>query len=170
VGELAASKRRNKTGLHNCLESIFVQAGAGLFPPIRLKYGGNMFCPSCGAEATPGLKYCKRCGGNLGDAVHIAAQASDSSSSKYTGAALIIGLTSVAISLGGIGIVFSQAMELVGPHFPGPRVGDATMVAMTMIIFGSATVFGIMALLIRLFTRLLTAPSEPARRRSRACL
>jgi hypothetical protein len=127
----------------------------------RPKYGGNMYCPSCGAESNISLKYCKRCGGNLGDATQLVVQDSGSASSRYTGAAWAIGLASTVITLAGLGIIFSHAWDLVGPHYPGPRVGDATMVAMTMIIFGSATIFGIIAMLIRLFTRLMTAPSEP---------
>jgi hypothetical protein len=120
-----------------------------------------MFCPSCGAENAQALRYCKRCGANFSDTTHLVMQESNSSSSRYTGAAWAIALASVAICLGGLGIIFSHAWDLVGPYHPGPRVGDATMVAMTMIIMGSATIFGIVALLIRLFTRLMTAPSEP---------
>jgi hypothetical protein len=122
-----------------------------------------MFCPSCGAESTLSSKYCKRCGGNLGDATQMLMQEPGSPSSRYTGAAWAIALASVVITLGGLGIIFSHAWDLVGPHYPGPRVGDATMVAMTMIILGSATIFGIIALLIRLFTRLMSAPPEPLR-------
>jgi hypothetical protein len=40
---------------------------------------------------------------------------------------------------------------------------EATPIAMAMIIFGSATVFGIAALLIRLFSRLLAGLQETAR-------
>jgi hypothetical protein len=88
-------------------------------------------------------------------------QESNSSSSRYTGAAWAIALASVAICLGGLGIIFSTVWNVIGPYHPGPRAGDATMVAMTMIIMGSLTIFGVVALLIRLFTRLMTAPSEP---------
>lgn len=116
-----------------------------------------MFCPSCGTESTAGLKYCKQCGGNLGDTPQLVIQEAGSSSSRLTGVAWALGLASVAITLGGIGIVFSHAWELVSPQFQGPRASDTTMVAMTMIIFGSATIFGIMALLIRLFTRVIGA-------------
>ena len=122
-----------------------------------------MYCPSCGAENTHALRYCKRCGANFTDTAHLAVPVSDSPSPRYTGAAWGIGLASVAITLGGLGIIFSHAWDLVGPFHPGPVSDDATMVAMTMIIFGTATIFGIIALLIRLFTRLLSAPSEPAR-------
>jgi hypothetical protein len=70
----------------------------------------------------------------------------------------------VAICLGGLGIVFSHAFDLARPLYPGQSQSvDATPIAMAMIIFGSATVFGIAGLLIRLFTRLLTGIQDPAR-------
>ena len=122
-----------------------------------------MFCPACGAQTAFGLKYCKRCGGNLTDTMHLPAQVADSPASRFTGPAWAIGLATVAICLGGLGIVFVNAWDLVRPLYPGQtRAGDPTMVAMTMIIFGSATIFGIIALLIRLFTRLMGVPSGSA--------
>ena len=120
-----------------------------------------MFCPSCGTENAQALRYCKRCGANLTDTTHLVVQESNSPSSRYTGAAWAVALASVVICLGGIGIVFSTVWDVIGPYHPGPRSGDATMVAMTMLIMGMTTIFGVVALLIRLFTRLMTAPSEP---------
>jgi hypothetical protein len=122
-----------------------------------------MFCPSCGAETAFGLKYCKRCGGNLTDTTYLPAHVAGSPPSRFTGPAWAIGLATVAICLGGLGIVFVNAWDLVRPLYPGQtRAGDPTMVAMTMIIFGSATIFGIIGLLIRLFTRLMGVEPNPA--------
>jgi hypothetical protein len=90
------------------------------------------------------------------------AQGSRAPLSRQTGAAWAIALASVAITLGGLGIIFSHAWDLVGPYHPGPRAGDATMVAMTMIVCGTATIFGIMGLFMRLFLRLLSGTSEAA--------
>ena len=120
-----------------------------------------MHCPNCGAEHTFGLKYCKRCGLSLGDPPP---QSIQMSSWGFTGAAWAIGLATVAICLGGLGIIVSHAWELLAPLSPGQsRSADPTPIALAMIVCGSATVFGIAALLIRLFSRLLSAPNEVAR-------
>ncbi len=121
-----------------------------------------MYCPHCSAEHTFGLKYCKRCGGSLSDPPP--PQIGQASSWKLTGAAWAIGLATVAICLGGLGIVFSHAFDLARPLSPGQSMSvEATPIAMAMIMFGSATVFGIAALLIRLFSRLLAGFQETAR-------
>ena len=123
-----------------------------------------MYCPHCSAEHTFGLKYCKRCGGNLNISDPPQPESERASSWKLTGAAWAIGLATVAICLGGLGIVFSTAFDLARPLSVGqsPSV-DATPIAMAMIIFGSATVFGISALLLRLFTRLIRGIQETPR-------
>jgi hypothetical protein len=83
------------------------------------------------------------------------------SSWRLTGSAWAIGLATVAICLGGLGIAFSHAYELVRPLSPGQSMSaEATPIAMAMILFGSATVFGIAALLIRLFSRLLISTRD----------
>ena len=120
-----------------------------------------MHCQNCGAELTFGLKYCKRCGLSLSEP---SSQTGQISSWRLTGSAWAVGLATVAICLGGLGIVFSHAFELVRPLSPGQSMSaEATPIAMAMILFGSATVFGIAALLIRLFSRLLNSPQEIAR-------
>jgi hypothetical protein len=114
-----------------------------------------MHCQNCGAEHTFGLKYCKRCGLSFSDS---SPQTEQISAWRLTGSAWAIGLATVAICLGGLGIVFSHAYELVRPLLPGQSMSaEATPIAMAMIMFGSATVFGIAALLIRLFSRLLNS-------------
>ncbi len=120
-----------------------------------------MHCPNCGAEHTFGLKYCKRCGLSIGEPPP---QTMQVSGWGFTGAAWAIGLATVAICLGGLGIVVTHAFELFNPMAPGQsRSADPTPIALAMIVFGSATIFGIAALLIRLFSRLLTTPVEAAR-------
>jgi len=120
-----------------------------------------MHCPNCGAEHTFGLKYCKRCGLSIGDTPPLVAQ---TSAWGLTGAAWAIGLATVAICLGGLGIVVSHAFDLLRPLSPGQSMSaDPTPIALAMIAFGSATIFGIAALLIRLFSRLLNGPAEAAR-------
>ena len=118
-----------------------------------------MYCPHCGAESTPGLRYCKRCGANF------AAQPGETTPGiirNINAAIWPIALATVAITLGGLGIVISSAYDLVRPLFPGevPRIGDPTPIAMTMIIFGALTILGVIALLFKLFTR-MAGVSQP---------
>lgn len=84
---------------------------------------------------------------------------------KTTGAAWALSLASVAITLAGLGIVFSHALDLARPWGGAPPspVGDPTPIVMVMIIFGSATIFGVVAMLIRVITRLASLAPEPAR-------
>ena len=120
-----------------------------------------MHCPNCGAEHTFGLKYCKRCGLSLGDS---SPQTMQMSGLRLTGAAWAIGFATVAICLGGLGIVISHAFDLLRPLHAGQSMSaDPTPIALAMIVFGSATIFGIAALLIRLFSRLMSVPVEAAR-------
>ena len=111
-----------------------------------------MYCPNCGAESTFGLNYCKRCGGNLSDAAQLAEPPA-----KNTLAALILAAATVAIVLGGLGIVFSEALSLIGPQPAGfaPAVHDAVAVAGMMVGFGTATIALVTLMLIKLFSRVM---------------
>jgi hypothetical protein len=125
-----------------------------------------MYCPKCGAESTFGLNYCKHCGGNLFDTTQSAAPPA-----KNILAALILAAATVAIVLGGLGIVFSEALSLIGPQPTGfvPPVHDSVVVAGMMVIFGSATIGLVSLMLIKLFSRMMgyssvsDKPSRPAR-------
>ncbi len=113
-----------------------------------------MFCPHCGAESNHGLKYCKRCGVNF--AAPVEQSPSKQKPVKQTGAAVAVAFATVAICLGGLGIVFGIASSLLDPAL----IGQLTPIVITMIVFGSLTVFGLAAMLIRLFTRLVIAPKD----------
>ena len=125
-----------------------------------------MYCPNCGAESTFGLNYCKRCGGNLSDMPQSAAPPT-----KNILAALILAAATMAIVLGGLGIVFSAALSLIGPQPPGfaQPVQDAVVVAGMMVIFGSTAIGLVSLMLIKLFSRLMgigsaaDKPPRPAR-------
>ena len=126
-----------------------------------------MYCPVCGSESTQGLNYCKRCGTNLTATTNPIRATEAISSAKLTGAAWAVALATVAVALGGLGIVFNSAVGLLrpSPFGPQPISGTSTIVAL-MVAFGSATVFGTVALLILLFSRFLGAAQEsrgPAR-------
>jgi hypothetical protein len=120
-----------------------------------------MYCANCGAESTFGLKFCKRCGASLADATQSPAPVP---AGRITSAAWALALATVAICLGGLGIIFTHAFDIMSPLSPGlTRTGDPMPIAILMIIFGSLSVFGICALLIKLFARLLLAPQETPR-------
>lgn len=123
-----------------------------------------MYCANCGAESTFGLNYCKRCGGNLSDTPQPAGPPS-----KNIVAALILAAATVGIVLGGLGIVFSEALSLIGPQPAGsaPPVHDAVVVAGMMVLFGSATIGLVSLMLIKLFSRMMgigyaEKPARPA--------
>lgn len=126
-----------------------------------------MYCSSCGAQATFGLRYCKRCGENLIDTNPLVENAPPSAPSRINGAAWAIALATTAITLGGLGIVFSHVTDIVTPPpWAGgiPRhPGEFIPVAIPMIVFGTTAIFLIVFMLIRLFIRLMNLPPEPSR-------
>ncbi|HWP44544.1 MAG TPA: zinc ribbon domain-containing protein [Blastocatellia bacterium] len=111
-----------------------------------------MYCPHCGSESQTGLKFCKHCGGNLIATSPL--EAKRASSGSLSGQAWAVALATVAVCLGGLGIVFTNALDIMSPSPWGGSKGEPTLVAALMIAFGSATVFGIAAMLIRLFMRI----------------
>ena len=127
-----------------------------------------MYCPVCGTESTQGLNYCKRCGTNLTGSTNAIKSVTEMPPTRITGAAWAIALATVAVVLGGLGIIFSLAQELVRPAIvgPGPNNAAATIAGL-MIVFGSITVFGTVALLIRLFSRFPGVERESQRHASR---
>lgn len=112
-----------------------------------------MYCPNCGAESTSGLNYCKRCGGNLSETT----QPAPSPPARNVLAALILAAATVGIVLGGLGIMFTHALALVGPQPPGysPPVHDAEVIAGMMVLFGSAAIVLSTLMLIKLFSRVM---------------
>jgi len=118
-----------------------------------------MYCPNCGAESTPGFKYCKRCGGNLTETGLVSAPLV--LPPKNNLAALLLAVSTVAITLGGLGIVFSQVLDLIGPWRAGlnaPIHEAAFIIAGMMVVFGSATVAFIAFMLIKIFSRIMGLP------------
>ena len=112
-----------------------------------------MYCPVCGAESTQGLNFCKRCGSSLSDAV----QASPAPPARNIVAGLILAAATVGIVLGGLAIVFTFALALVGPQPPGytPSVHNSLLVAVMMVTFGSTTIAMVTLMLIKLFSRIM---------------
>jgi len=122
-----------------------------------------MYCPNCGAESTFGLNYCKRCGGNLSDTAQPV-----SAPGKNILVAVVLAAATVAIVLGGLGIVFNEALYLIGPQTPGmvAPTHNADAIAGMMIVFGTAAITLVTVMLIKLFSRMMgigsTAP-KPVR-------
>lgn len=112
-----------------------------------------MYCPNCGAESTFGLNYCKHCGGNLSETT----QSVSPPATRNVLAALILAAATVAIVLGGLAIVFTHTLSLIGPQPPGfaPPVHDAVVVAGMMVLFGSAAILFSTLMLIKLFSRVM---------------
>jgi len=112
-----------------------------------------MYCPNCGAESTFGLNYCKHCGGNLSEG----AQTPAPPGVRNTLAAFILAAATVAIVLGGLGIVFSQTLALVGPQPPGytQPVSDSMTIGGMMVAFGSTALVLVSLMLIKLFSRVM---------------
>jgi hypothetical protein len=105
-----------------------------------------MFCPYCGTESTQGLNYCKRCGGNLAPLAQGSAQEARPAVVS-PGAAWAAGLTTAAVVIMGVGMIFPVTSELTsrGMH-PTAVVFIALFVALT--------VFGCAAMLLRFWTLL----------------
>ena len=123
-----------------------------------------MYCPNCGTESTFGLNYCKQCGGNLTEAT----QSLPPQVTRNTPAAFILAASTVAIVLGGLAIVFTHALSVIGPQPPGfsTPVHDAVVVAGMMVLFGSAAILFSTLMLIKLFSRMMgfgPVSAKPAR-------
>ena len=115
-----------------------------------------MYCPNCAAAYSYGLRYCKQCGTNLGENPQTSTLAPPAPAPKVTGAAWALAMATALIVLIGLGIVFSNAYDLVRPTFANEtRVSGATPVAIVMLIFGSLTIFGVVAMLMRLFSHII---------------
>ena len=113
-----------------------------------------MFCPSCGAEYTIELNYCKRCGANLSTALTAQPEMNLVNLTKPT---LIIAAALVLLTLGGFGAVIAGALSLA-------RVvhGDEFL---AVIPLGMITILAVDICLVRQLSKLISASlkSEPQR-------
>ena len=102
-----------------------------------------MYCPNCGDQTTPGLKYCKRCGAGLSaSTTQLEAQ---TSTGKAMGAMLfLVSLVSVA----GFIALFSTVYNL------GERPNFDPRSLIAIMAFGGATVLGVIGLMVWLLLRL----------------
>ncbi|MBV9958330.1 MAG: hypothetical protein JO360_07910 [Acidobacteria bacterium] len=111
-----------------------------------------MYCPSCGAEQTQGLKYCNRCGANL-------AQANEASSSRVTSMVWAVATAVVVVSIGGFIMAFIFGMEFMSRK-------ENTTATVIFLIFFLLVILGIAALLVRQLSRLISAYLEKGGKRT----
>ncbi|MCI0490126.1 MAG: hypothetical protein L0229_26330 [Blastocatellia bacterium] len=101
-----------------------------------------MYCPTCGAEFTNGLKYCKRCGSSL-----VATEkpvAGGINLEKFTGmfwAIAVVGIAGLALLIGGILGVTGMGVE-----------GKGIAVVSALVL---ATILAIVGMLTRQLSRLI---------------
>ncbi|MDT5271772.1 MAG: hypothetical protein QOH49_3958 [Acidobacteriota bacterium] len=105
-----------------------------------------MFCPYCGTETTQGLNYCNRCGGNLAPLTQAPAQ--ESRIIVAPGAAWAAGLTTTAVIVIGLGIIFPITSELAMRGVP-------PIAFVAIALFVALAVVGCAAMLLRFWSLLL---------------
>ena len=115
-----------------------------------------MFCPYCATETTQGLNYCNRCGGSLAP---LAQPAQESRVTVAPGAAWAAGLTTAAVVVIGLGMIFPIVTELTAKGMdPTAVVVLASLVALAVV--------GCAAMLLRFWSMVLGV--GPARRQAPA--
>jgi hypothetical protein len=105
-----------------------------------------MFCPYCGTESTQGLNYCNRCGGNLAPLMQTGA-GEQRPAVVSPGAAWAAGLTTMAVIVIGLGIIFPIVTELTS-H------GMAPTAVVSIALFVALAVVGCAAMLLRFWSLL----------------
>ena len=91
-----------------------------------------MFCPYCATETTQGLNYCNRCGGNLAPLMQAPVQ--ESRIIVAPGAAWAAGLTTTAVVIIGLGMIFPITSELTSKGMaPTAVVAIALLVALGVV-------------------------------------
>lgn len=106
-----------------------------------------MFCPSCGTEYAIELKYCNRCGANLGSSL---TPQPEPVVINVTRPALIIGATLLFITLGGFAGLIGGVINLA----PILKGNDSYM---AIIMFGMMTIMIVDIFLVRLLSKLINA-------------
>ena len=103
-----------------------------------------MFCPYCGTESTQGLKYCNRCGGNLGALTG----AQGSRPAVQAGTAWAVGTTTALLGILGLGLTVALATELSHTSIPPGTL-------LTIVASVAATALGSVYLVTRFWMWLL---------------
>lgn len=109
-----------------------------------------MYCPSCGSESALDLNYCNRCGANM---VQSLAPAQLVASIDITKPAVVIGLTTVLLTLGGFGILAIAAYNLAQVLQRGDPI-------IALLMFGMITIMISDIILLRLLSRIVRTSLE----------
>ncbi len=103
-----------------------------------------MFCPYCGTESTQGLNYCNRCGGNLAPLSRDGAR-----ETRLTvvapGPVWVAGLTTAAVAIVGLGMIFPMTSELTLRGMPAAAV-------VWIALFVALAVVGCLGMLLRFWS------------------
>ena len=110
-----------------------------------------MYCPNCGAEATPGLNYCKRCGGSLTQL----SSAQEIRPAVSAPNAWAVGMTTVFLVVGGLAVLFGLLTDML-------HSGLIPQMIVLLAALGALTILGSVALLMRFWMRLLNLSSRSA--------
>ena len=110
-----------------------------------------MFCPYCATETTQGLNYCNRCGGNLAPLTQGPSQ--ETRVVVASGAAWAAGLSTAAVVIIGLGMIFPIATELTAKG-----MGPLAVVAIALLV--ALGVVGCAAMLLRFWSLLFGIGSQ----------
>ena len=105
-----------------------------------------MYCPNCGLEATPGLSYCKRCGGSL---TPLSVTAQEARTAIPAGSAWAIGVTNLFLVVGGLAVLFGMLVALA-------QSGLQPRAIVWLAALGALTIVGSVALSMRFWMHLLS--------------
>ena len=114
-----------------------------------------MYCSACGAESTPGLNYCKRCGTSLGQTEALDQQ--PSRPRNLTGMVWAVALVMVC----GFATLFGAVIALAAL---GVREADLLG---PIAVFGSLGIVAVCALLVRFLSKLAALPERKESRREK---
>lgn len=110
-----------------------------------------MYCQYCGAETTPGLNYCNRCGANLGALAQTAPR--ELGRPVSNGAAWAVGVSTFLLAVGGLGVLGAMLTDLMHSGVrPEPLV--------VMMICGALTILGSVFMLTRFWMRMFPAAKQ----------
>ncbi|MDQ3798643.1 MAG: hypothetical protein M3384_04275 [Acidobacteriota bacterium] len=108
-----------------------------------------MYCSACGSEVQEGLRYCNRCGANLAAAADEATGAPP----RLFGIIMVLAGVIALVGVAGLVTIFFFSIELMSR-------GSVPAETVVFLIVFTLVVFGIVALLTRQLSRVLTAYLE----------
>lgn len=108
-----------------------------------------MYCSTCGAEVPVELNFCNRCGANLNAVSQTPAPIAPLSFNK-------LALITAMMLILGLGIIFAAADKMMERGLSGVAI-------VWMTLFGLATLFGVSAMFLRLWSKVSGIAAQPQR-------